>query len=284
MLGLGSAVNALEFAGKTVLVVGMGAFAIENARLAMLSGAKHVHMVARTRVRVTSRFTRVLNILSSSAFYHPQRQGTGGWLPPFDRDELMDFQYAATGAEHAKPDSTDLSSTPWTTSDIFFLGHALGRLTVHKGAVDSLTAHAAVVNLADGGQVEIPCDTVVKNMGFSGVDVNDKMGGVCEVVGHRTCRPPIWITERVLTFRHQTDLPRDLPRETVDRLGMAALQLELEDLDLEMLQRRAKSLGMAVQRGEGASELRQRLFERQRTPLEQAVAPGSGAFSGYDTH
>jgi hypothetical protein len=263
VLGLGSAVNDLDFAGKTVVVVGMGAFAIENARLAMLSGVKHVHMVARTRVGVTARFTRVLNILSSSAFYHPHGEGRGEALPPFDRRLLMDLQYAVTGADAAKPDNTDASSTPWTTSDIFFLGHALGRLTVHKGSVDRLTTGMAMVKLGDDGQVQIPCDVVVKNMGFSGVDVNDKMGGVCEVVGHRTCHPPIWITDRVLTFRHQTDLPRDLPRQVADRLGTVALQQELEDLDLDMLRRRAKSLGLDVSRHDRAPELRQRLFERQ---------------------
>jgi cation diffusion facilitator CzcD-associated flavoprotein CzcO len=101
VLGLGSAVNSLAFAGKVVVIVGMGAFAIENARLAMLGGAAHVHMVARTRVRVTSRFTRVLNILSSGAFYHPRGEGAGAGMPPLDREELMRRQYALSDAQAA---------------------------------------------------------------------------------------------------------------------------------------------------------------------------------------
>jgi hypothetical protein len=224
VLGLGSAVNDLSFSGKTVTVIGMGAFAIENARLALLNGAAHVHMVARTLVYVTSRLTRVLNILSSAAFYHPRGEGVGEGLPPVgDRMELMRRQYYETSATASLPGHSDHSSTPWTTSDIFFLGHALGRLSVHKGTVESLAPGVAVVAVGEGAEGagetrEIQCDCVIKNLGFDGVDLGDRMGGICDVVGHRSCRPPIWITERVLTFRHQTDLPRDLPRAVADQL------------------------------------------------------------------
>jgi hypothetical protein len=52
------------------------------------------------------------------------------------------------------------------------------------------------------------------------------------------------------------------------------LQQELEDLDLNTLQQRAKSLGLELSGCEGTIELRQRLFDRQRAQSEQLVAPG----------
>eukprot|EP01050_Picozoa_sp_SAG11_P035884 SAG11_NODE_13375_length_658_cov_0.749553_1_plen_171_part_10 len=131
-------------------------------------------MVARTRVRVTSRFTRVLNILASSALFHRRGEGGGTALPPLDRPALQAKQYAASGAAAAEPDRSDRSSTPWTTSDIFFLGHALGRLSVHKGTVRRLRRGAAVVALAGGGEAGLRCDAMVKNLGFEGVDVGEK--------------------------------------------------------------------------------------------------------------
>ena len=51
-------------------------------------------------------------------------------LSTLDREELMRRQYALSGAQAAWPSASERTSTPWTTSDIFFLGHALGRLTV----------------------------------------------------------------------------------------------------------------------------------------------------------
>ena len=263
----------------------MGAFAIENARLALLSGAAHVHMVARTRVRVTSRFTRVLNILASAAFYHKRGEGRGVGLPPLDREELTQRQYVTSSAEDAWPDRTDRSTTPWTTSDIFFLAHSLGKLTVHKGTVESLQPGAAVVVVGKGAEGagesrEIPCDIVVKNLGFEGVDIGDRMGGVCEVVGHRSCRPPIWITERVLTFRHQTDLPRDLPEATADRLGQEALAAELADLSGDLLRKHTVAAGVTIPDGTGEQALRDQLWDILSTPSdEEEASRGEGSKS-----
>ena len=215
---------------------------------------------------------QVLNIVSSGAFYHKRGSGAGVGVPPLDREELMRRQYAKTGADEAMPDGTDFTSTPWTTSDIFFLAFALGRLRVTKGTVSALKPGMVMVDTAAGGAAEIPSDIVIKNLGFSGVDVGDRMGGVCDVVGHRSCRPPIWITERVLTFRHQTDLPRDLSRAEADRLGEEALEAELAEETAEGLRQRAEAAGLSVSEDEAATSLRRRLYEH----LDAGAAKASG--------
>ena len=46
--GINGSVDAVDFRGKRVAVVGMGAFAIECARTALLAGAAHVTLVARS--------------------------------------------------------------------------------------------------------------------------------------------------------------------------------------------------------------------------------------------
>ena len=66
--GTGGRIDQLDLRGKDVVIMGMGAFATENARTAMMSGARHVTMVTRSlntsaypfsaAVRV---FTRVLS-------------------------------------------------------------------------------------------------------------------------------------------------------------------------------------------------------------------------------
>ena len=246
VLGVGSAVNAVELRGKVVAVIGMGAFAIENARLALLSGAAHVHMVARRRTHVTSRFLRVLNILSTDAFFRRRSDGgeDGVLLPSLglDRDAMMDQQYSRCDAGDSRPEASDLSSTtPWTTSDIFFLAHKLGRLSVTKGTVGRLAPGRVIVtqggSSSGGGynsavdpeaeELELSCDVVIKNLGFEGLDPGDQMGGVCEIVGRRTCRL-LWITPRILCFRHQTDLPR-LSRRDVRRLTATAMAAEARE-------------------------------------------------------
>ena len=248
--GLNSNVNELDMAGKRVCLLGMGAFAIENARLALLSGAAHVDMIVRNRVPVTSRFTRILNILSAGGFFH--ERGDPAYSPRFglpetiDRNALHHQQYAKTGALDARPDRTDRGGTPGTTSDIFFLGHALGRLAIHRGIAESLEPGQVVARARDGSLQRFAADIVIKNLGFEGVESGDRMGGVCEVVGKRCCRPPIWITERVVTFRHQTDMPR-LSQEDSDRLGEEALAQELAELDGAALRARAEAEGLGAE-------------------------------------
>jgi len=226
--GIRDAAEALEYQGRHVVVVGMGAFAIESARTALLAGAARVDMVARHKTVVSTRLARVVNIMGQPEFNtHLERERTKwqppAWHrpPPFDPSDLMLQPYLYCDARDAAPDawqrrlnrgrrpnvwSAD-SGTPWTTSDFFFVAHWLGRLQVHVGEIDHLEADTVVIRHRKHGLQRLLADIVIKNCGFEHPEEGDCMGGICEVVGHREYMPPIWITPRILAFRHETDLP-----------------------------------------------------------------------------
>jgi len=220
--GYHSHAEALDLRGKSVVVLGMGAFAIENARTALFNGAARVDMVVRHKLVVMTRFARVVAIDSQTDYSSNRDRASRHWGPPYPVDPslLIMPPYIATGAQSAMPNAwlraikagrtpnvwQSDSATNLSTSDVFFIAHALGRLEVHTGEVSHVEPCTVVIDQGKDGSKRIRADALIKNFGFESPDQEDRMGGTCEVVAQRTCSPPIWITPRIITFRHCTEV------------------------------------------------------------------------------
>jgi acyl carrier protein len=157
-LGIANDTPLDAFRGASVVIVGHGAFAVENMRTALENGAKHVTILCRRQHLVLSTFCNWL--LNSSK----------GVMTVSDVVDVMRPFYAACGV-----DVQDLQSLAqdqageWTLdqttvppgSDLYFLAQMLGKLRIVVGEAARFTAEAVVTQ---DGQ-ELAADVFLKCLG-----------------------------------------------------------------------------------------------------------------------
>jgi thioredoxin reductase len=182
-----------EWAHKHVVIVGHGAFAIENVRLALDRGAAKVTIVCRRRYFVAPRIVSWLinarvDGLSRREMYRIGAiayRAVGQTAPQFS-------QSASSGL--APPGLTPIS-------DEYFAGFAAGRLNVVESTVDRVTKVGLVAR-----REEIACDIIIKCLGFSVDSSIDRVLGVREMNG-------LWVNgdNRLMIYRE------GIHNENVDR-------------------------------------------------------------------
>jgi cation diffusion facilitator CzcD-associated flavoprotein CzcO len=157
-LGVANDTPPERFTGASVVVVGHGAFALENMRSALESGAGHVTIICRRRNLVVSTFCSWLVNSSQGATLLD------------DVVELMRPFYALCGVDIESLPSLsreadgshilDQSTVP-PASDVYFLAQALGKLTVVEDEIETVSARSVVTR---GGR-EVAADVLVKCLG-----------------------------------------------------------------------------------------------------------------------
>jgi len=144
-----------EFAGKRVVVVGHGSFAIENARHALEEGAASVVLLARHQQLVMSRAAglfvdrNVDRTVPASAVLEALRSPYRliGW----SSEQLEEEFYGKSRA------------TMLPTSDFYFAARAAGRLTVAIGEIQRVGESCVETKCG----VSLPAELVIKCVGFT---------------------------------------------------------------------------------------------------------------------
>lgn len=148
-----------DWKGKKVVIVGMGAFAIENIRTALENGASHVTVVCRRHGTVCPKIIDYLNFATpyDEKFQHEKKSNIRNmmlWKKLYD-------QSGATQPEcwmgQIKHDGHTIS-----VSDIWFIGHYLGKIDSISGSITGMYENGVVVN---GGE-KVEADIVVNCVGF----------------------------------------------------------------------------------------------------------------------
>ncbi|MDA8140131.1 MAG: FAD-dependent oxidoreductase [Desulfobacteraceae bacterium] len=149
----------LDWRGKRVVVVGMGAFAIENARTALEAGAKQVTVVCRRHGTVCPKIIDYLNFATpyDDEFKHANKSNMRNML-------LWKNLYKRSGATEPECWMGKIKHTGHTisVSDIWFVGHYLKKLKTVKGDITSLYEQGVIVN----GNQRIEADVVINCVGF----------------------------------------------------------------------------------------------------------------------
>merc|ERR1712151_1239346 len=151
---------AVDWRGKNVIVVGMGAFAIENARTALEHGAAHVTVVVRRHGTVCPKIIDYLN-----------------FVKPFDENFQHDATtnikqmrqwsdlYRKSGATIPEcwPEEIKHEGHTISVSDLWFVGHHMNKLCTKVGSVDRFDESGMF--LSDGSHIR--ADVVVPCIGFT---------------------------------------------------------------------------------------------------------------------
>mmetsp|Transcript_17321 Transcript_17321/g.59359 ORF Transcript_17321/g.59359 Transcript_17321/m.59359 type:complete len:1386 (-) Transcript_17321:194-4351(-) len=174
--GLSDDLAGFDFRGKHVVVVGFGAFAVENCRTALEHGAAKVTVLARRHGTVCPKIIDYLNFVKpfDENFHHDTATNV---------KQMRAWQklYAKSGAtlpecwpQRIKHDGHTIS-----VSDVWWVAHHMGKLGTTLGEIADLSP--GKVNLKDGSS--IACDVVIACIGFHrNTTVCERVTGKSEVL------------------------------------------------------------------------------------------------------
>ena len=185
--GLGGDVNTLQCAGMRVVVLGMGAFAIENMRTCFERGAIYANILCRRRGTVCPQIVDWVN------FARPREADLSRSL----QGDAITFSYwqQAYDSSYAvrpdcwrdrvlKPDGHTVS-----TSDMFFIAHRLKMLT-------TLLGDAAIVNeqgIETHTGEQLSAHVLIKCVGFEVNSNNEHIVGRSRMHGTGLIERSLWM-------------------------------------------------------------------------------------------
>ena len=157
--GISNAADDFDWKNKKVVIVGMGAFAVENARTALEGGARHVTVVCRRHGTVCPKIIDYLNFTTpyDENFKHDKKSNMRNML-------LWKKLYDQSGATQPecwmgkiKHDGHTIS-----VSDIWFIGHYLKKLATIVGTITDMYEEGVIVD----NRQRVEADVVVTCVGF----------------------------------------------------------------------------------------------------------------------
>jgi len=165
--GTSNVADDFDWKNKKVAIIGMGAFAVENARTALEGGARHVTVVCRRHGTVCPKIIDYLNFATpyDENFKHDKKSNMRNML-------LWKKLYDQSGATQPecwmgkiKHDGHTIS-----VSDIWFIGHYLKKIETIAGTITGMHEDGLIVD----NQRRIDADVVVICVGFYRNAVNVK--------------------------------------------------------------------------------------------------------------
>jgi len=151
--------QGIHWKDKKVVVVGMGAFAVENVRTALEHGAKEVTVLCRRHGTICPKIIDYLNFATpyDENFQHDKKSNIRNMM-------LWKKLYDLAGATAPECWMGKIKHEGHTisVSDIWFIGHHLEVLKTVTGSVSSLYEDGVIVD--DGQKIE--ADLIVNCVGF----------------------------------------------------------------------------------------------------------------------
>ncbi len=157
--GISDDAKDFDWKNKKVVIIGMGAFAVENARTALERGASHVTVVCRRHGTVCPKIIDYLNFTTpyDESFKHDKKSNMRNML-------LWKKLYDQSGATQpecwmgkVKHDGHTIS-----VSDLWFIGHYLKKIETIAGQITSMYEKGVIVE----NKHRIEADVVLNCVGF----------------------------------------------------------------------------------------------------------------------
>jgi hypothetical protein len=157
--GISDEASGVDWHDKNVVIAGMGAFAVENARTALEGGARHVTVVCRRHGTVCPKIIDYLNFATpyDENFRHDKKSNIRNmmhWKKVYD---LSGATRPECWMGKIKHEGHTIS-----VSDIWFVAHHLKKIETVTGTISGMDETGVLV---DGGR-RIDADIVVNCIGF----------------------------------------------------------------------------------------------------------------------
>ncbi|WP_225447209.1 KR domain-containing protein [Streptacidiphilus sp. PB12-B1b] len=157
-LGVADDTPPEKFKDASVVIVGHGAFALENMRTALENSARHVTIICRRRNLVVS--TLCNWVINSTEGATPLNDVVDIMRPFYDLCGIDIESLPSLSQEVDGSFVLDQSTVP-AASDVYFLAQALGKVTVIESEISSVSARSV---LTESG-TEVSADVLVKCLG-----------------------------------------------------------------------------------------------------------------------
>ena len=157
--GISNHAEGLDWRNKNVVIIGMGAFAVENVRTALEGGARHVTVVCRRHGTICPKIIDYLNFTTpyDDAFKHDKRSNLLNMMYWKKMYELSGARQPECWMSKIKHEGHTIS-----VSDIWFVGHYLKKIETITGEISGMTENGVHVD----GKHHIEADIVVNSIGF----------------------------------------------------------------------------------------------------------------------
>ena len=189
--GLAGDAADVAFQNTRVVLIGMGAYALENLRTALERSAAHVMVACRQRGTVCPQILDWVNFARRRDARG--RHDASGSAYIFELwQQIYDLSGAARPdvwkAGMLKPDGHTVS-----VSDLFFVGHHFGMAATKVCTVERLREEAAMVRDASSGREWVPCDVLIKCVGFELQGSNAELVGAEYMRGFGLVARNLWV-------------------------------------------------------------------------------------------
>lgn len=157
--GISDEAREIDWRGKNVVIIGMGAFAVENARTALENGAHHVSLVCRRHGTVCPKIIDYLNFATpyDEKFQHDRKSNIRNMMLWKKLYDLSNATQPECWMGKIKHEGHTIS-----VSDIWFIAHYLKKLDTVTGSVTGMFEQGVIVN----HDQRIEADIVVNCVGF----------------------------------------------------------------------------------------------------------------------
>jgi len=175
--GMFSEFNYKEVAGQVPVVLGFGAFAVENIRTSLEHGAAKVYLLCR---RKNIAMPRVVSWWINQSLYPPPGAMMMEFMQPmYDLIPDDPWTYYGVMANKDRTTCTLRQKSRFGIGDVYFLACYYKKCEV---VVDSIKRLKPRQVLLEGGG-KIDADALIKVLGFRPDDTVDKIMGIKEMVG-----------------------------------------------------------------------------------------------------
>jgi hypothetical protein len=165
--GISEDIGDFPWKNKKVVIIGMGAFAVENARTALEAGAGHVTLVCRRHGTVCPKIIDYLNFTTAydEFFKHDKKSNMRNML-------LWKKLYDLSGATQPECWMGSIKHPGHTisVSDIWFIGHYLKKINTIVGNVTGMYEHGVIID----NKHQLDADIVLNCVGFNRNALNVK--------------------------------------------------------------------------------------------------------------
>lgn len=157
--GISNHTEGIYWRNKNVVIIGMGAFAVENTRTALEGGARHVTVVCRRHGTICPKIIDYLNFITpyDEAYKHDKKSNLLNMM-------YWKKMYELSGATQPECWMGKIKHAGHTisVSDIWFVGHYLKKIETISGEISGMTENGVIVD----GRHPIQADIVVNSIGF----------------------------------------------------------------------------------------------------------------------
>jgi len=158
--GISDDAKNISWKNKNVAIVGMGAFAVENARTALEGGARHVTIICRRHGTVCPKIIDYLNFTTpyDENFRHDKKSNMRNMM-------LWKKLYDLSGATQPECWMAKIKHDGHTisVSDIWFIGHYLKKMNTIAGSITGMYENGIIVD----NRQQIEADIVLNCVGFN---------------------------------------------------------------------------------------------------------------------